>query len=48
MKTHFALTVISFLFAFSLSSCKQSSRNDNSNSELPVKGVHHYLIKSTR
>ena len=36
MKIHFALTVISFLFAFSLSSCKQSSRNDYSNSELPI------------
>ena len=46
MKTHFALTAISFLFAFILSSCKQSSRNDYSNSELPVIDVEkEYPVK---
>ena len=36
MKTSITLTTVCLLLAFSLSSCKQSSRNDNSNSELPV------------
>ena len=36
MKISITLTTVCLLLAFSLSSCKQSSRNDNSNSELPV------------
>lgn len=36
MKTPITLTTLCLLLAFSLSSCKQSSRNDFSNSELPV------------
>ena len=36
MKTPITLTTLCLLLAFNLSSCKQSSRNDFSNSELPV------------
>ena len=36
MKTPITLTTLCLLLAFSLSSCKQSSRNDYSNSELPI------------
>ena len=36
MKTSITLTIVCLLLAFSLSSCKQSSRNDYSNSELPI------------